>query len=119
MDALMVELSARGLMFVDSRTTGKSVAAQAPLDAAMLAARNSRFIDNEISTEAVMRELNAAAAQARRYGGAVALGNPHPATVRAVRLWMEANDGKTVVVAPITHVATIINATTEDKVAAK
>ena len=119
MGALMAELSDHGLMFLDSRTTGKSVAEQVALDAGMLATRNHRFIDNEIATEAIMRELDHVAAQARRHGAAVALGNPHPATVRAVRQWMEANDGKKVLVAPITHVASVISDKQQTVVAAQ
>lgn len=119
MNTLMAELSSRGLMFLDSRTSTKSLAEQAALDAGMLATRNHRFIDNDISVGAIMGELSAAAALARRHGAAVALGNPHPATVSAVRRWVELNDGKHVIVAPITHVAEVINAKSEVAVAGK
>ncbi len=119
MGALMAELSQRDLMFLDSRTTGKSVAESVARDAGMLATRNHRFIDNEISVEAIMRELNAAALMARRYGAAVALGNPNPATVRAVARWMEIHDGKDILIAPITHVASVLNADSDRTVAGK
>ncbi len=117
MGALMSEFATQGLMFVDSRTSTKSVAEKVAADLGVMATRNHRFIDNEISTGAIMRELSAAAAHARRYGAAVALGNPNPATVRAVKQWMEANDGKQVLVAPITHVASVINGSLEEVVA--
>jgi len=119
MGALMAELSQRGLLFIDSRTTTKSIAEQVAHDAGLLASRNNRFIDNELSVEAIMRELSAAAAYARNHGAGIALGNPNPVTVRAVKQWMELNDGKTVLVAPITHVTSVINAKAEQVVASK
>ncbi len=88
MRVLMAELAARGLFFVDSRTTPHSVAA--PLARTFLVpfAVRDVFVDNEATVAAVLARLAEAEETARRLGAALAIGHPRPATLAALERWI-------------------------------
>lgn len=48
-------------------------------------AKRNIFIDNHQSEEETRTQLNKAIAYARKHGSAVAIGHPHPSTVRALQ----------------------------------
>jgi len=85
MDALMPALRRRGLFFVDSRTTVETVAyAEAQRDGVPAAFRSAQFLDDNPTREAILSQLDLAAAKARRNGWALTIGHPHPATIAAL-----------------------------------
>lgn len=78
-------LHSHGLFFVDSRTTSATVAYNAAQAAGVACTfRNVPFLDDVQETEGVRRQLDLAAKDAREKGHAVAIGHPHPATLRAL-----------------------------------
>ncbi len=102
MGVVMDELKARGLLFLDSRTTGAS--ACAPLAAARdlpFAARNV-FLDNEPTVAAVSRQIVALEDVARRHGSAIGIGHPHDGTLTALAEWLPTAGARGVVVVPLT-----------------
>lgn len=102
MGVVMDELKARGLLFLDSRTTGAS--ACAPLAAARdlpFAARNV-FLDNEPTVEAVSRQIVALEDVARRHGSAIGIGHPHDGTLTALAEWLPTASARGVAVVPLT-----------------
>ncbi len=88
MTVLMEELAARGLFFVDSRTTPRSVAAPLARAFAVPFAVRDVFVDNEATVAAVRARLAEAEATARRLGAALAIGHPRPATLAALEGWV-------------------------------
>jgi len=82
------ELKRRGLLFLDSRTTGASIAADAARTASVPYAVRDVFLDNVQTVEAVRAQLVEVEAIARRRGFAVAIGHPHDATVEALEPWL-------------------------------
>jgi uncharacterized protein len=84
MNALMAAIRARGLYFIDSRTTAATVAYDAAESAGVPAASRKVFLDDTPSREAVLAQLDLAARDARRDGSAIAIGHPHPATIAAL-----------------------------------
>ncbi len=81
MGALMDELGRRGLRFLDSLTTPRSVAWQAARSAGVPALRNRLFLDVDHQDEAaITASLAALIAVARERGQAVGIGHPHAAT---------------------------------------
>jgi uncharacterized protein len=85
MGELMPLLHARHLFFIDSRTTAATVAYDAAQAAKVPCAfRNVPFLDDVQETAAIRRQLDMAAKDAREKGRAVAIGHPHPATLRAL-----------------------------------
>lgn len=84
MEALMAALRARGLFFVDSRTTAATVAFDAAEQMGVPAASRKVFLDDTPEREAVLAQLDLAARDALRDGSAIAIGHPHPATIAAL-----------------------------------
>ncbi|MGA8873177.1 MAG: divergent polysaccharide deacetylase family protein [Candidatus Acidiferrales bacterium] len=84
MNALMPAIRARGLYFIDSRTTAATVAYNAAESAGVPTASRKVFLDDTPTREAVLAQLDLAARDARRDGSAIAIGHPHPATIAAL-----------------------------------
>lgn len=81
MQWVMRELKSQGLFFVDSMTTGKSVAEKIAIDNQVPALKRHVFLDNEATPEAIDREFRRALAIAQQQGFAVAIGHPYPETL--------------------------------------
>ena len=77
MDWLMAELAARGLFFVDSRTTAATVAEDAALAAGIPALRRDVFLDDVLEPSAIAERFAHAVAMAERRGRAVLIAHPH------------------------------------------
>ena len=84
MQALMPALRQRGLFFIDSRTDVKTVAYDTAERNGVRAASRKVFLDDVASREAILRQLDLAARDARRDGFTIAIGHPRPATIAAL-----------------------------------
>lgn len=84
MDELMPDLRARGLFFIDSRTTAQTVAFDEAERAGVPAASRKVFLDDVPTRAAVLAQLNLAARDAMRNGSAIAIGHPRQATIAAL-----------------------------------
>lgn len=84
MNELMPDLRARGLFFVDSRTTAATVAYTAAEQAGVRAASRKVFLDDTITVSAVRGQIELAARDAEKNGSAISIGHPHPATIAAL-----------------------------------
>jgi polysaccharide deacetylase 2 family uncharacterized protein YibQ len=87
MQWVMDELKSRGLFFLDSMTSGKSVAGEVAREAGLGWAKRDVFLDNDQSVEAVGRQIELALRKATQSGAAIAIGHPHPTTLQALKLW--------------------------------
>jgi polysaccharide deacetylase 2 family uncharacterized protein YibQ len=81
MRAVARVLARRGLFFLDSRTTGATVAREAARQERVPAVSRRVFLDDVATEEAVTRAFNELIGHARAEGSAVALGHPYPATL--------------------------------------
>ncbi len=85
MAELMLVLRTYQLFFIDSRTTAATVAYDSAQAAGVPCAfRNVPFLDDVQQVAAIRRQLDLAAKDAREKGQAIAIGHPHPATLRAL-----------------------------------
>jgi hypothetical protein len=85
MGELMSLLHRHRLFFIDSRTTALTVAYGAAEAAGVPCAfRNVPFLDDVQEIGAIRQQLDLAAKDAREKGQAVAIGHPHPTTLRAL-----------------------------------
>lgn len=84
MQALMPALRQRGLFFIDSRTDAKTVAYDTAERNGVRAASRKVFLDDVASREAILKQLELAARDARRDGFTIAIGHPRPATIAAL-----------------------------------
>jgi polysaccharide deacetylase 2 family uncharacterized protein YibQ len=84
----------RGLFFIDSRTTNKSVAAALARQLGIPAAENRLFLDNEKEPESIKKQLWRAADLAREQGEVIAIGHVHPAMVQALQEFVAELEGQ-------------------------
>jgi polysaccharide deacetylase 2 family uncharacterized protein YibQ len=86
MAELMPLLKQRGLFFVDSRTTAATVAFEAAEHAGVRSGfRNVPFLDDVQDVGAIRKQLELAMRGAKEKGAAIAIGHPHPETLRALK----------------------------------
>ena len=90
MAVVMEELKARGLLFLDSRTTPETVGPRLAREQSVPLVERNVFLDNVGEVDAVNARLAEAEEMARRYGKAVAIGHPRAATLEALRAWLPA-----------------------------
>ena len=102
MDTVLRQLKARGLMFLDSRTTSQSVGDQLAQEMGVPSIVRHVFLDDDESIDAVHRKLAEAEALARRQGFVIAIGHPHEATLQALSEWLPTVQGKGLALAPAT-----------------
>jgi hypothetical protein len=85
MDNLMAVLEDRGLLFLDSLTSARSVAYDAARQQGIPALKNRLFLDYDNEDEQkITAKLNRLVQAARSTGYAVGIGHPHPATARVL-----------------------------------
>lgn len=82
---VMRALSHYNLYFLDSVTIGNTQAGKAASQFAVPNVRRNIFLDNTQSEAETNAQLNKAIAYARKHGSAIAIGHPHPSTVRALQ----------------------------------
>jgi hypothetical protein len=85
MRAVSEVLAADHLFFIDSLTTGSSVAERDAHAAGIATASRDVFLDNVADVEATEAQLRRAAQVAKAHGSAIAIGHPRPTTLAAVR----------------------------------
>jgi polysaccharide deacetylase 2 family uncharacterized protein YibQ len=81
---VLEELAGRGLLFLDSRTSGASVGADLARRLGVPSTGRDVFLDNEIDARAIRAQLIELERVASRRGSAVAIGHPHDATIDAL-----------------------------------
>jgi polysaccharide deacetylase 2 family uncharacterized protein YibQ len=85
MAEFMPLLARHKLFFIDSRTTVATVAYDTAQSAGVPCAfRNVPFLDDVPQVTAIRRQLEIAAREAREKGQVIAIGHPHPETLRAL-----------------------------------
>ncbi|HEX9462528.1 MAG TPA: divergent polysaccharide deacetylase family protein [Alphaproteobacteria bacterium] len=99
---VLTTLRDRGLVFVDSRTTPRSVAASLATSLGLPRAINDRLIDQQAARAAIDAMLADVEKVARETGNAVAMGQPYPVTFERLAAWLPTLEGKGIALAPIT-----------------
>src|SRR5262249_30268306 len=84
MTIVLDELKARGLAFLDSKTTPRSVAGRLAGEIGVAHIDRDVFIDNDETVEAVLRQLAETERVAAKRGYALAIGHPHATTIEAL-----------------------------------
>jgi len=88
MTIVLEQLRARGLFFLDSRTTPHSVGLATARQMGVASVGRDIFLDNFMVEPEVARELAQTEAVARKNGVAIAIGHPHDATIAELRRWL-------------------------------
>jgi len=87
MAAVMADLKGRGLFFLDSLTSAKSVAGKEAAKSQVPTLSRTVFLDNERGQQPTLLMLAQAEKEARAKGRAVAIGHPYPETIAALAAW--------------------------------
>jgi polysaccharide deacetylase 2 family uncharacterized protein YibQ len=77
-------LKEKGLFFIDSKTSPRSVGNTLAREMGMENAARNVFLDNVQDVEAIREQLEQLAAMARRRGAAIGICHPHRATIQAL-----------------------------------
>lgn len=104
MEAVMAEVKARGLLFLDSRTSAQSVAAKVAAEQGVPNATRNVFLDDDTSSDNVWHQLGEVERVARKQGFAIAIGHPHDNTVSALAAWLPRLEEKGLTLVPLSTV---------------
>ncbi len=104
MAPVMEELRARGLVFLDSRTSPASSGIRLAVAYAVPHAARDVFLDDDQTPAAIARQLALIEQVARQHGSAIAIGHPHDATLAALRAWVPLLGGKGLALVPVSAV---------------
>jgi polysaccharide deacetylase 2 family uncharacterized protein YibQ len=101
MEPVLAELKARGLLFLDSRTSADSVGAALAREFDVPNASRDVFLDHDPSPAAIRAKLAELEAVARRQGYAIGIGHPHDATIDALGPWLREVSARGYTLVPI------------------
>lgn len=104
MDVVMAELRTRGLLWLDSKTTGDSAGPAAARAAGVPYVERDVFLDNVETVEAVNAQLAQLVATAKAHGTAIGIGHPHDATLAALRQWLPELAARGITLVPVTEI---------------
>lgn len=97
MELVMQEAAKRGLLYLDSRTTGDSRAPELAARYGVPLLQRDVFLDNVIESRAIRAQLDTLVRVAKRQGAAIAIGHPHAITLSVLERWLEVDHGVTFV----------------------
>lgn len=84
MRSVLETLKEKGLFFVDSVTTPRTVGIRLAREVGVKSGRRNVFLDNELERGYILGQLNQAVRQAKKNGAAIAICHPHKATISAL-----------------------------------
>lgn len=104
MKTVMSVLRSRGLLFLDSRTSGGSVGYDVAKDNDVPSVARDVFLDHDPTPEAVRASLAELETLAQRNGYAVGIGHPKDATIEVLREWIPLARERGFILVPISAV---------------
>lgn len=105
MEWLMELIAARqGWLFLDSRTTPRTVAEASARAAGIAATSRDVFLDNVVSVAAIRAQLRELMHRAKRNGAAVAIAHPYPETLLVLEQDLPQFSASGVTLAPLSSV---------------
>lgn len=114
MKVVLQQIQKRGLLFLDSRTSPKSVAGRVSQDLGLPTLVRNVFIDNDNEIDKVLKQMDEVERLARKRGVAIAIGHPREATIEALKVWVPEALNRGLSIVPIStvmrqHLATKVN----------
>lgn len=105
MAVVMDEVARRGLLYLDSRTTPRSVGGKLARASHVPAIDRDVFLDNVPDREAIARQLALLEKIAEKHGAAVAIGHPYDATLETLAHWIADATARGFALVPISRIA--------------
>lgn len=88
MRVVLKTVSDNGLLFLDSRTTPKSVVRRVARELGLPVLERNVFLDNDNDVDKVLHQLEQVERLARSHGQAIAIGHPRDATIEVLKTWI-------------------------------
>ena len=107
MAVVMDIMAERGLLFLDSKTSSASQGYRLAAERGMPSVKRDIFIDHVIDEAAILEQLAKVEATAERAGVVIAIGHPHPATIRALHKWLPEAKKKGFLFVPVSAVTAL------------
>lgn len=107
MKIVVAALKERGYLFLDSVTSGQSVAHEAARDGGIPFAVRNVFLDHEDDLEEIRTQLRHTEQVARKTGLAIAIGHPRDNTIEALKSWLPTLQKKGFQLVPISSVVRV------------
>ncbi len=102
---VMREARARGLLFLDSRTTANTLAAKIGAAAGAKTVSRDVFLDHAVGVDGLLAQLDELENTARAAGRAIAIAHPHDLTLDVLEVWSRGLEAKGLELVPITRMA--------------
>jgi hypothetical protein len=100
MRTILTELKQRGLFFIDSRTSSRSIAYSLAKQLGLKAGKRDIFLDNVDQVEAITSQLKQLVALAKQKGKALGIGHPRPNTLTALKRFFQSEKAQGVQLVP-------------------
>ncbi|MDH3335798.1 MAG: divergent polysaccharide deacetylase family protein, partial [Rhodospirillaceae bacterium] len=104
MGIVLREVKKRGLMFLDSRTSAKTVGPMVASELGVPHLERNVFLDNKPSVDSINKQLAEVEALAIRRGFAIAIGHPRDGTIEALAKWLPLAKSRGFRVAPLSAI---------------
>ena len=104
MRVVLNEVRRRGLLFLDSRTSGGSVGAEIARETGVTFASRNVFLDHVDDRDSIRKQLAQSERLALRNGSVIAIGHPRDATLDVLKEWLPTLAAKGFVLAPISAI---------------
>jgi len=101
MRVVLEEIKKRGLVYLDSRTSNRTVGPKIARQLGVPALERNVFLDNDNIPEKVLKQLGEAERLARKHGRAIAIGHPRDATIEVLKTWVPKARERGLVIVPI------------------
>src|SRR6266481_8450141 len=101
---VMEELRARGLVFLDSRTSPSSAGIRLAVAYGVPHAARDVFLDDDQTPAAIAKQLARIEEVARQHGSAIAIGHPRDTTVATLKAWLPLLGEKGLALVPVSTV---------------
>ena len=106
MNAALRAIKAKGLFFIDSLTTSRSMAYKTAKILHMAAAFRNVFLDNLHEEHAILSQLHRLKSHAKIYGHAIGIGHPYLETAAAIGHFQRDIKGSNISMVHISHLIT-------------
>lgn len=104
MRVVLAEVQNRELLFLDSRTSSKSVGRRVARELGMTFLERNVFLDNDNDVDKVLHQLEQVERLARKQGYAIAIGHPRDATIEVLKTWIPEAQGRGLNIVPVTQI---------------
>jgi hypothetical protein len=101
MKIILSELKRRGLFFLDSRTTPRTVGLQTAKSIGLKAMERTVFIDHNLREDEIREKLEQLTRSALSRGFAIGIGHPHAITIQSIREMLPRAKGKGIEIVPL------------------